>query len=636
MVTSTSGTDNGISINTINSMIGTSNDSRISGLASGIDVDSIVAQLMTAESQPLVQMQQNLQLMEWQRDDYRSMNTLLTTLQTSVQTMKLQGSYLAKTATSSNSSLVTATAGVTAGSATYTLSDIHMATSAYNNSASAITTQTDFDPSQSMWYLVHNGEFSHGITWNQNPVTNETHTVSSSGTTFSLNHAYIDINSFTSNSKITVQNADGSSTDYQVVQNQTASLGQVELDREKGTLTFNENQPLAAGAKIIVPDYNYDSIEFNITTTAADGKTQIPEDFKFDPSVSLNSILASISQSSVGVSAFYDPTNQMVSMTRTETGNLNANGPEMQFSGSFLTQTLQMTGSEKGGADATYIVNNLFQPSISHSNTFTLGGVTFTLQGNSATSTDSATIRVNEDTDTVYKSISDFVDKYNDTIKQINDKISETRNRDYPPLTDAQRSSMNDTDITAWTDKAKSGMLANDSILSGALNQMRLDLYSPVSGTSSSTMDQLAAIGITTSSLYSDHGKLIISDPDKLKEAISTNSQAVMELFTNTGKTTNPDGTTSTDYNARGIMQRLDDTISHTITQIEDKAGNTNWENKQYSMGNSIKDMNSRIDDFKQRLVDIENRYYSQFSAMETAIEQANSQAGYLQQFMGG
>lgn len=529
-----------VSIDSINSMIGATNTSRVSGLASGIDVDSIVAKLMTAESQPLVQMQQNLQLTEWQRDDYRSMNTLLSNLQSTTQTMRLQSAYLAKTTTSSNPNVLTATAGATAGNLTYTLSNVKLATSTYNI-GEEITPVVD-PPAE----------------------------------------------------------------------------------------TFDANKSIKSQTTLLDGDIG-DTISFTISTHNQDGDN-VDRTFNFSSDVSLNTIMSSISQSDIGVNAFYDSETRRVSMTRTDTGKMNPNGPEIDFNGSaFFTSTLKMTQTEAApdsdpdapgehvGIDAEFTVNGL--ATTRHSNTFSLSGVTFTLQGNS---TDPVTLKVNNDTDTVFKSISDFVDQYNDTIKQVNDKISEKRNRSYAPLTDAQKSIMKDSDITNWTDKAKSGMLANDSILSSALSQLRTNLYSPVSGTSNSKMDQLAEIGITTSNNYLDHGKLVI-DEDKLKEAISTNPQAVMELFTKTGDTTSE----------QGIMQRLNTTLKNTMDRIEDKAGNTSMTYTQYSMGKSIDDMNDRIDAFKLRLQDIQTRYYNQFDAMEAAINQANSQAGYLQQFMG-
>ncbi|SFH00575.1 flagellar hook-associated protein 2 [Sporolactobacillus nakayamae] len=525
-----------VSIDSINSMIGATNTSRVSGLASGIDVDSIVAKLMTAESQPLVQMQQNLQLTEWQRDDYRSMNTLLSNLQTTIQKMKLQGPYLAKTATSSDSSKVTATGGANSGNVAYTLSNVTMATAAHNNSEASIVKENQtFDSSKSLL--------------SQKDALDQTF---SSPITFT----------------ITTYN-DGTAT----------------------SRTFSYDDP---------------------STT------------------SLDKIMSDITSSDIGVNAFYDSATGKVSMTRTATGDnhlqekdenelpIDGTGAEIEFSGDFLTKTLNLDSTnEQEGTDAKFTLNGL--ETSRHSNTFTVSGVTFNLQSSFS---GSASINIGTDTDAVFKSISDFVSQYNDIIKQINDKISETRNRDYSPLTDAQKSSMSDSDVTAWTTKAQSGMLANDSILSGALSQMRMDLYSSVSGTSNTKMNQLSEMGITTSSNYLDHGKLVI-DEDKLKEAISTDPQAVMEMFSNTGTTSS----------SQGIMQRLNTTLKNTMDQIEDKAGNTNMVYTQYSMGKSIDDMNDRIDAFKLRLQDIQTRYYTQFDAMEAAIQQSNSQATYLSQF---
>lgn len=52
---------------------------RISGLASGMDIDSMVKKLMTAESIPLTKMNQQKQLMEWKRENYREVSTKLVT-----------------------------------------------------------------------------------------------------------------------------------------------------------------------------------------------------------------------------------------------------------------------------------------------------------------------------------------------------------------------------------------------------------------------------------------------------------------------------------------------------------------------------------------------------------------------------
>lgn len=92
---------------------------RIGGLASGMDIDVLVKKLMNAERAPLNKLYQKKQTYEWQRDAYRGVNTKLKTFDTYISDNLVLKSLISKTAASSNSNLVTATA---TGSAAGTLS----------------------------------------------------------------------------------------------------------------------------------------------------------------------------------------------------------------------------------------------------------------------------------------------------------------------------------------------------------------------------------------------------------------------------------------------------------------------------------------------------------------------------------
>ena len=92
---------------------------RIGGLASGMDIDALVKKLMNAERAPLNKLYQKKQTYEWQRDAYRGVNTKLKTFDTYISDNLVLKSLISKTAASSNSNLVTATA---TGSAAGTLS----------------------------------------------------------------------------------------------------------------------------------------------------------------------------------------------------------------------------------------------------------------------------------------------------------------------------------------------------------------------------------------------------------------------------------------------------------------------------------------------------------------------------------
>ncbi|KOS04347.1 hypothetical protein AM598_01450, partial [Paenibacillus polymyxa] len=61
----------------------------------------------------------------------------------------------------------------------------------------------------------------------------------------------------------------------------------------------------------------------------------------------------------------------------------------------------------------------------------------------------------------------------NDLLNTFGSKVKEEKYRDYQPLTDEQKKDMKENDITLWEQKAKSGLLKNDNILSSAVSSMR-------------------------------------------------------------------------------------------------------------------------------------------------------------------
>ena len=90
-----------------------------------MDIDSIVKDMVKAKRIPYDKMAQQKQTLEWKRDEYREMNTLLLGLREDTLNMRLSSSFLAKTTTSSNESKITATANATAGNTTYTFNKVN-------------------------------------------------------------------------------------------------------------------------------------------------------------------------------------------------------------------------------------------------------------------------------------------------------------------------------------------------------------------------------------------------------------------------------------------------------------------------------------------------------------------------------
>ncbi len=113
----------------------------MTGLVDGINVDSIVSGLMTAARAPEDNLNQQVQTLQWQEQDYQTINTDLQSLQTTASSLQLQGTFLAKQA-SSSSNAVTATAGTSAADTSHTIAVTSLASSANMTSASQIAALT--------------------------------------------------------------------------------------------------------------------------------------------------------------------------------------------------------------------------------------------------------------------------------------------------------------------------------------------------------------------------------------------------------------------------------------------------------------------------------------------------------------
>jgi flagellar hook-associated protein 2 len=315
--------------------------------------------------------------------------------------------------------------------------------------------------------------------------------------------------------------------------------------------------------------------------------------------------------SQTNVSATYDSTLNKLFLVSGKTGSqstitLTAN----DTNGQTVLQNLGLStsGINVMGSDASLSFNGFSITSVT--NNITVAGLNITLTGTGTT-----TLTVSTDVDKIYNSIKSFVDSYNDIITKINTKLTEKRYYDYPPLTSEQKQAMKDSDITLWEQKARSGDLANDETLMRIYYSMRNVVSSTVSGVGS-----LSSIGITTGQWY-EGGKLYI-DETKLRNAIATNPQQVMSIFTGTST-------------SAGIAQQLYDTLNSGIDAITQKAGSTTQLYDTSFIGNRIREIDDRIAQMQDYLNNLEQRYYTQFTQLEMYVSQMNSQSAWLSQQIG-
>lgn len=292
------------------------------------------------------------------------------------------------------------------------------------------------------------------------------------------------------------------------------------------------------------------------------------------------------------------------------------------------------------GQDARIIINGT-QEVVRSTNQFTINGVSYNLKAAHPEDSDGEQVTLELDVDKAYENIKSFVDKYNELIDYLNGKLSEKYDRDYPPLTDAQKKEMKDSDIENWEKVAKTGLLRNDDIIYKMVTAMRTAMYEPVEGSSLTMKD----IGIGTTS-YLDGGRLTI-DEAKLREALRNNPDEVAKLLNGVDPDNKTYSRTATAeqrksrYSKSGIFQRISDILEDNISIYRDSNGNKGTLLEKAGiegditfndnlLNDELKNYDKRISALTERLIRKEENYYRQFTALERYLAQMNAQSAWL------
>ena len=333
-----------------------------------------------------------------------------------------------------------------------------------------------------------------------------------------------------------------------------------------------------------------------------------------------------------------------------------------------VLDSLGMTATTAVGKDAIVAITapgqTIATTTTQSSNKFTTNGVSYNL-----VSKGTANLTVTGNSDTVVANVKKFVEDYNTIISTINTKLTEKKDKNFTPLTDDQRTSMSEAQITTWETKAKVGILRKDDNLNSLLTQLRGTLYSPVYSSYNSADPKTgqvslnfgsfgdSSIGIETSEDVTDGDKLVIKDDAKLKSAIENNLEEFKKLFIG-ASSTDPDTTKpytgSKQYNEDGIFKRMDNIIrdyvaapglgkdgTYTLSGYMNIFINKQYDNSSTGSGgkNTLPDQiygkTLSITKFKTQLADAQTRYYAKFTALEKAMNTLSSQQSALSSMMG-
>ena len=641
-------------MSTTNSINSFSSTMRLTGLSgSGIDTEALVKQLMDAERIPLDRLYQKRQLAEWRCDAYREIINKLRELKDAYFDIAKSGSNLTsasgfiKYSGTSGNEYVTISGNAESTAGSHTVSIISLATAQTASSAGGVTKPlkgnavSDFNLSGKKIRITLDG-VTREITLDNysetgsDIVSNDRETGLQDLIDKAFGAGKIKVGYDESAKKLSLDTVEDSGATRIILNSGSSENGLMALGfKSAASNRLNTGMTLDSLSNSFANELTFNE----------EGKLELTinsKEFSFDKYTSLSGMMNTInSDPDANASIKYDEIGDKFIITAKQRGsgdNIAIEETGGNFFGAGGAGAARIdTNSETmtQGADAKAKIDG--QVVVRNSNTFIINGTTYTLlKAHADPAAESETVSLSVDTEAIFNNIKGFIDKYNETIDLINTKLSEKYDRDFQPLTDAQKEEMSEDEIKKWEEKAKTGLLRNDSMLQDIVYGMRRALTDDIEGVDI----KLSDIGITTGD-YSEQGKLIIPDEAKLKAAIEKNPYAISDLFAQKADIDYSDADTTSlraeRYNNEGLANRLSDILNDIIRTTDgkgkllEKAGvsgdSTEFTNMLYKQ---IEDYNDDIDDMVARLTDKENAYYAKFTVMEQYISQMTAQSNWL------
>jgi flagellar hook-associated protein 2 len=632
----------------INSLYNTT--MRFSGIASGIDTETIIRNLMQIEQLKVDRLNQDKTRTEWLRDDYRSIYKLLKDFKdtrfdvlNNSTYMLSSNAYRTYKVTNSNEEYVSVSprSGISAGTTTIEYIE-SLATSASLTSDDGVCAP-----------ISGRINLDEGIELKDKSIS-----ITLDGVTKTINFTNNYDNSeaglgfLESNLQGLLNNAFGAGR----VTANIDSEGKLELQAENSKLTVSGGTDSALG---VLGLESGQSNRINLDTSLASAGLKIPLEagetiefkingvsFSFGSDTTLRKMISDINSSKAGVKLSYSDLTDKFTLTADSTGAGKTIVIENDI-GNFWASSIGLNKLEANGTDAVLSINGT--RIVRSTNNFTIDGLNYSLketyEGTKTAGGTAIKVSSEYDASAAVDKIKGFVEQYNKLIDTIHKKLSEEHFRDFAPLTEMQKEEMTEKEIELWEEKAKSGLLKGDRILEGITGQMRRALIDAVEGAGLTLSD----IGIKTGN-YMEKGKLLL-DEAKLTDALQNRGDEVEKLFAAQSEISYSSNLTSAQraqrYKQSGLMHRISDILNDYIRTTRDENGNkgilleragivgdvSEFKN---TLSEKIKRIDSRISDAVRLLQSKEESYWRKFTAMEKAIQQMNSQSAWLSQQLGG
>jgi flagellar hook-associated protein 2 len=584
---------------------------RITGMISGLDIDSLVTAGVANYQLKLDKAKQQDQILQWKQDQYRTISSSVSDFYnkyldpTSSDSLLMSSNWNTTSFTSSNSSAVSATAtSSTANPSNYTVNVTQLA-------AAATTTLKSSDYSNGVTIAIGSNTCSlqasdiTGISgWSSMTTAQQGAAVAGLintklGSSSGLTATYSDL----SGGVVLQTNALGNAATFSVQSSGAASATQYYGKNLNATITNSNGTVYAMNDSNNVTTANTATLDgvkftFNNTTSSSSSTTN------YLTSASITNLLGN-------------------DITKIDSASTPGQTTYTLNGGSTVTIT------NAGAVSLTGTTNGTISLTESDGSTKTIG---FNGNGNATvTSTAAAnpvTITGSTDTSTVQKKIQSFMSDYNTLLTTINGKIYETYDSSYQPLTDSQKSSMTDTQITQWNTKAQTGLLHNDSYLETLAAGMKQAMSSLTNGL------DIEEIGIKPVQDYSSKNGTYNVDSNALQSALNggltKNGKTftvadIQSLFT-TSNSTSMTQSSPGDGVLSQLKVALYNNVMESGSQFQQVAGVVGTTSEYTNeITSQLKDENTLISTLTDQLNTQEDALYAKYSNMETQLSTLDS-----------
>ena len=285
----------------------------------------------------------------------------------------------------------------------------------------------------------------------------------------------------------------------------------------------------------------------------------------------------------------------------------------------------ELQGTKLKGQDAVIKLNGVEYTN--SSNSFSINGLSITAQAVTGDGDDKAiTVTTSTDTQGIYDSVKEFLQQYNTLINEMQSLYNADSAKGYEPLTDDEKAEMSDKEVEKWETKIKDALLRRDGTLGNVMNAMTTAMAKTftINGKSYS----LASFGIKTSGyLNSNKNEKYAYHIDGDKEDANTaqNADKLMAAI-------QEDPDTVVDF-MKQLSTSLYKAIGDKMSSTTLSSAYTIYNDKQ--MTKDLNNYKTQITKWEKMVSEKEDYYYKKFSKMESALATLNSTQSSMSGFFG-